>query len=223
MCVDLLSGVNKIEKIPIISFLKSEIDQFLNEKSAAIKNVTEDENEAKENYCNIDEKNMSDQGQVQARIKDGDGIEEFSMSNEEETIPFLDESAQVACYNTDKQQTYCKKEDSYSFPHDANVESYSITKLTDCARELLKTNAKRQKITFIDLAEKSMYYAYHQIYLNPETFYILVVDMEKNLHSPCEMTDVYGSRFESWTYKGIVKLSVKKDFKSLEYLYLECL
>lgn len=50
-----------------------------------------------------------------------------------------------------------------------------------------------------------MYYAFHQIYLSPKTFYILVLDMSK---SPVEKVniaeDTFGRQFESWTYKGVI-------------------
>lgn len=69
------------------------------------------------------------------------------------------------------------------------------------------------QVTFLDFAGQSMYYAFHQIFLSPKTFYILVVDMTKGLddkvEEPSDMEDKSPgkheklcSRFQSWEYKG---------------------
>lgn len=69
------------------------------------------------------------------------------------------------------------------------------------------------QVTFLDFAGQSMYYAFHQIFLSPKTFYILVVDMTKRLDDKVEEhLDMKGkspgkhetlcSRFQSWEYKG---------------------
>lgn len=69
------------------------------------------------------------------------------------------------------------------------------------------------QVTFLDFAGQSMYYAFHQIFLSPKTFYILVVDMTKRLDDKVEEhLDMEGkspgkheklcSRFQSWEYKG---------------------
>lgn len=69
------------------------------------------------------------------------------------------------------------------------------------------------QVTFLDFAGQSMYYAFHQIFLSPKTFYILVVDMTKRLDDKVEehlyrkgkspeRNEKLCSRFESWEYKG---------------------
>lgn len=106
-----------------------------------------------------------------------------------------------------------------SIPEDIEAnedENYSellkdITKELD--NELSDKKRLPPRVTFLDFAGQRMYYAFHQIYLSPRTFYILVVDMTKNLDDKVEEqmhkefrspgTDENGcSRFESWTYKG---------------------
>lgn len=79
--------------------------------------------------------------------------------------------------------------------------------------ELSDEKRLRPRVTFLDFAGQRMYYAFHQIYLSPKTFYILVVDMTKNFDDKVDELirkefrlpgkDEHGcSRFESWTYKG---------------------
>lgn len=95
-------------------------------------------------------------------------------------------------------------------------ENYSEL-LNDITKELNNelSNKKRlpPRVTFLDFAGQRMYYAFHQIYLSPKTFYILVVDMTKRLDDKVEEhLDMEGkspgkheklcSRFQSWEYKG---------------------
>lgn len=84
-------------------------------------------------------------------------------------------------------------------------ERYAISKIIDDIKKLPSENLIRPRITFLDFAGQSLYYAFHQIYLSPKTCYILVVDMTKNhneevLESDVDETDC--SRFKSWKYQG---------------------
>lgn len=81
-----------------------------------------------------------------------------------------------------------------------NDEKYAMSKIME-ALEQLNTNP-RPRITFIDFAGESIYYAFHQIYLSPKTCYILVLDMTKDLNEKVDSDETVGSRFVSWTYKG---------------------
>lgn len=83
---------------------------------------------------------------------------------------------------------------------DINFEEYAMLKIKD-ALEQLNTNP-RSRITFIDFAGQSIYYAFHQIYLSPKTCYILVVDMTKGHDDKVDTDETVSSRFVSWTYKG---------------------
>lgn len=85
-------------------------------------------------------------------------------------------------------------------------EKIAVSKIMDHLKEMSETDYLGPQITFLDFAGQKMYYSYHQIYLRPGTFYILVVDMTKKLDEIVEdpETDEKGcTRFESWTYKGI--------------------
>lgn len=84
-------------------------------------------------------------------------------------------------------------------------EHYAISKIIDDIIKLPSENLIRPRITFIDFAGQSMYYAFHQIYLSRKTCYILVVDMTKRLNE--EVLEPNGgkmdcSRFTSWKYQG---------------------
>lgn len=96
------------------------------------------------------------------------------------------------------------------------------------------------QVTFLDFAGQSMYYAFHQIFLSPKTFYILVVDMTKRLEDKVEEhLDRKGkapgkheklcSRFQSWEYKGnalnnhllfrFLIMDIKINFGTLEIYF----
>ncbi|XP_062577673.1 probable serine/threonine-protein kinase pats1 isoform X2 [Saccostrea cucullata] len=56
-----------------------------------------------------------------------------------------------------------------------------------------------------DFAGQVAYYACHQVYLSRRAFYIVVIDMSKNLDEECRLYDTdrhdpTGSLFHSWTY-----------------------
>lgn len=75
----------------------------------------------------------------------------------------------------------------------------------DAVNELLNENDLRPRITFLDFAGSSMYYAFHQIFLRPKSCSILVVDMTKSLNdkvSDQDENEKEYSQFASWRYKG---------------------
>lgn len=84
-------------------------------------------------------------------------------------------------------------------------ENTAISTLMDAVKEMSNENNIRPHITFLDFAGQKMYYAFHQIYLSPKTFYILVVDMTKGFEEKVEGNNT-GERgcsgFDSWLYKG---------------------
>lgn len=81
---------------------------------------------------------------------------------------------------------------------------YAFTKIMDAVKELSSDDHLCPRITFLDFAGQSMYYAFQQIYFSAKTCYILVVDMTKKPNEQVHETDdVCCSLFESWTYKGI--------------------
>lgn len=84
-------------------------------------------------------------------------------------------------------------------------ERYAISKIIDDIKNLSSENLIRPRITFLDFAGQSLYYAFHQIYLSPKTCYILVVDMKKNPNEEVpepDMDEIDCSRFKYWKYQG---------------------
>nr|XP_022297443.1 uncharacterized protein LOC111106871 isoform X2 [Crassostrea virginica] len=80
-------------------------------------------------------------------------------------------------------------------------ENYTMQKCLDNLR-LLSKSPENSRITFLDFAGQSIYYAFHQIYLSPKAVYILVLDMSKSFDEKgpdIARKDV--TRFEEWTYK----------------------
>lgn len=105
------------------------------------------------------------------------------------------------------EETHGKSESSefnrFDDAHDDD-ERYALSKIMDDIKKLPSEKLIRPRITFVDFAGQSLYYAFHQIYLSPKTCYILVVDMTKNpkevLESDVDEPDC--SRFKSWKYQG---------------------
>lgn len=78
-----------------------------------------------------------------------------------------------------------------------------MSEIMDAVKKIPKKNQKHPRITFVDFGGQSMYYPFHQIFLSPKAFYILVVDMTKNPdENVFETKYKCGSRFLTWTYKG---------------------
>ncbi|XP_062587827.1 probable serine/threonine-protein kinase pats1 [Saccostrea cucullata] len=81
-------------------------------------------------------------------------------------------------------------------------------KLKDfCPKEANSENQylDNKLISMTDFAGQVAYYACHQVYLSRRAFYIVVVDMSKNLNEICRLYDTdrhnpAGSLFHSWTY-----------------------
>lgn len=86
-------------------------------------------------------------------------------------------------------------------------EQNNFSKIMDADKDLSMENHICPRVTFIDFAGQSIYYAFHQIYFSPKTCYILIVDMTKNLDDKVTKTDdeCY-SLFKSWTYEDMRKV-----------------
>nr|XP_022292748.1 probable serine/threonine-protein kinase roco6 [Crassostrea virginica] len=93
--------------------------------------------------------------------------------------------------------------------HKDNAKVGTNIDIMDAVQKLSREGNEKKTITFLDFAGQSIYYAFHQIYLSPETFSILVIDMEKDPKSKCDPNnskeEIYCSRFESWTYEDFYR------------------
>lgn len=90
-----------------------------------------------------------------------------------------------------------------------------VKEIIHSVTQLVKDKARKPRITFLDFAGQGDYYAFHQIYLSPQTFYILVVDMSKKFDHENKLDEECGSRFTSWKYKGY------RNVCAISYLVLQ--
>lgn len=107
-------------------------------------------------------------------------------------------------------QTHARVEDCNAEEIEMSTMNTSVTEkevmstILEAVRNLSREDRRHPRITFLDFGGQSMYYAFHQIYLSPKTFYVLVLDMSKNPDEKVNATeDTCGGQFESWTYKGM--------------------
>lgn len=122
-----------------------------------------------------------------------------SSTHSYEKTPVLNEESFSLQNRTEKSNRINSTDFVSNYGHN-NDEKYAMSKIME-ALEQLNTNP-RPRITFIDFAGQSIYYAFHQIYLSPKTCYILVVDMTKGYDEKVDTDETVTSRFVSWTYKG---------------------
>lgn len=107
------------------------------------------------------------------------------------------------CSTTSTENSDLQSNENTTFAQNVD-ENDAISKIMDAVKQLSKEKGLRPRITFLDFAGQSLYYAFHQIYLSPKTCYILVLDMTKRLEERVPDTDEQcASQFVSWTYEGI--------------------
>lgn len=141
---------------------------------------------------------------------------ERSKENEDVTVPLLpkDTNSKSSTPGTKNAvHTQTQAHAAYGIAEEIEIPSMDtsgtkkevMSTILDAVRNLSRGNRRHPRITFLDFGGQSMYYAFHQIYLSPKTFYILVLDMSKSLDEKVHVTeDTCGGQFESWTYKGML-------------------
>ena len=73
--------------------------------------------------------------------------------------------------------------------------------LNDCVPSVNRDNLKM--LSLLDFAGHSAYYACHHIFFSPRAFFILVVDMTKDLSTiATEACTKEGLIYSNWTYAG---------------------
>ena len=83
----------------------------------------------------------------------------------------------------------------------ATEDVYRNINLNDCVPSVNMDNLKM--LTLLDFAGHSAYYACHHIFFSPRAFFILVVDMTKDLRSVAtEACPKKGLIYSDWTYAG---------------------
>lgn len=139
---------------------------------------------------------------------DGSENEEISFfDSAEEQIKFIQVAPRKTPLNKEDKPDQILEENetnSYTNPFCDDSAKYAFSKIMDAVKELSSDDHLCPRITFLDFAGQSMYYAFQQIYFSAKTCYILVVDMTKKPNEQVHGTDDRCcSLFESWTYKGI--------------------
>lgn len=118
------------------------------------------------------------------------------------TLPNSKRNTFPSAYISDKNNGKCEKNEHIREDKD---EFYAISEIIDDVKKQSSEKPLRPQITFFDFAGQSLYYAFHQIYLSPKTFYILVVDMTKGPNEQVlepDVDEIDCSTFKSWKYKG---------------------
>lgn len=94
------------------------------------------------------------------------------------------------------------KRDSSDVSQYSEVQFSQEWDFSDC---VASTNENSLKVlSILDFAGQSAYYACHHIFFSPRAFYILVVDMSKDLKSRADRAcDKEGLIYSDWTYAGI--------------------
>lgn len=130
-----------------------------------------------------------------------------SFDGAEEQVKLIQEAPRKTPLDRNKEPYQILEEnkaDNYTNPFLDDRAKYEFSKIMDAVKELSNDNHMCPRITFLDFAGQSMYYAFQQIYFSPKTCYILVLDMTKKPNEHVHETDEKCcSLFESWTYKGI--------------------
>lgn len=94
------------------------------------------------------------------------------------------------------------KRDSSDVSQYSEVQFSQKWDFSDC---VASTNENSLKVlSILDFAGQSAYYACYHIFFSPRAFYILVVDMSKDLKSRADRAcDKEGLIYSDWTYAGI--------------------
>lgn len=77
-------------------------------------------------------------------------------------------------------------------------------------------------MSLLDFARQSAYYACHHIFFSPRVFFILVIDMSKDLNDlatqVCKETDLI---YSNWTYAGTTMFGYNFVFCFLMYFFVK--
>lgn len=139
---------------------------------------------------------------LESSLEEEDSENEVSDKKGVQTPPLLPDITSIT--NHTSQQIKCEAHREI-VDADSEYEKYAISKIKDAVMQLMNRKDLPPRITFIDFAGQSMYYAFHQIYLSPKSCSILVLDMTKGFEEKIDVadTDEKGcSHLKSWTYKG---------------------
>ncbi|XP_078340833.1 uncharacterized protein LOC144627513 isoform X2 [Crassostrea virginica] len=197
---DTIKGIDENEKGPIVTF---SIEEVVNNKN---KKQTEIQIEDGKERAEADMSSTGESGQSLTSLETQSGENNLTHDSKQS---LKQSQIQKQSHESIEQTGLTVNDSDNSNSKDTTIKDYSVEELTDYVKKISKEDAKKERITFLDFAGQSMYYAFHQIYLSPETFYILVVDIRKRFESACETKEICGSRFASWKYKDYYKFWLK--------------
>lgn len=113
-------------------------------------------------------------------------------------IPYIDDTDCEADISADSDSNF----ESFYVDRYSKAQFSQEWDFSDC---VASTNENSLKVlSILDFAGQSAYYACHHIFFSPRAFYILVVDMSKDLKSHAERAcDKDGLIYSDWTYAGM--------------------
>ncbi|XP_052691517.1 uncharacterized protein LOC128169406 isoform X2 [Crassostrea angulata] len=201
-----IKSVEKEDTLPTILFSKEKLEMPLKENDGKMAKETHQPGIRKKNVSEKSSLKNTTLGQI-------------------ENIPLVILKNQATNDNTEDEEKLIfephspdiERNEKHGEDIDANVdkidfEKFAILKIKDAVNELLNEQDLRPRITFLDFAGQSMYYAFHQIFLRPKSCSILVVDMTKSLYdkvSDQDENEKEYSQFASWRYKDYFKFWLK--------------
>ncbi|XP_052695159.1 uncharacterized protein LOC128173500 [Crassostrea angulata] len=199
-----IQSVEKEDTLPTILFSKEKLEMPLKENDGKM---------AKETHQpGIRKKNVSQKSSLKNTTLKNQAIKDNA--EDEEKLIFEPHSQDTTIVQN---QFSPEPNEKHGEDIDANVdkidfEKFAILKIKDAVNELLNEKDLCPRITFLDFAGQSMYYAFHQIFLRPKSCSILVVDMTKSLYdkvSDQDENEKEYSQFASWSYKDYFKFWLK--------------
>ena len=150
--------------------------------------------------CREKEKNKGTVCVTPSTLENPDGVKKgrsFSLKDEE----MFDKSSASTLLTQPNDGSYGLSSPSKSSSNCSINEKSDIICSEDC-KPLVSTNNLKM-LSLLDFAGHSAYYACHHIFFSPRAFFILVVDMTKELASvaseACKENDLI---YSNWTYAG---------------------
>ena len=152
---------------------------------------------------------------VQSNILSGSSKQSLSDSNISGNSEITDEHVPIAQLNQTSYNSKVSIDSSPALPQENDIfKSEQNTVFTDCMASVNQEDLKM--LSFLDFAGQSAYYACHHIFYSPRAFFILVVDMTKELNSLATEACMRKENliYSNWTYAGNLTVSFPSNVKS---------
>ena len=200
----IFTGTNQHAKMPAIPISLSDVKR---NKCHIRGNENEPIGEKYENEHTVEKKCSPNNDEKLSPIHPTVEPKPKPISNEHSSIQSQgEENQQHAVDEKENKRVKEIAENADNAANDTITEDDMLSTIMDAINQLSKEQVRKKRITFLDFAGQSSYYAFHQTYLTPETFYILVVDMRFKEDEECGTDAQLGGVFSSWTYLGTCKI-----------------